>query len=67
MLTLDINSPPPASPFWVSNSVRMHSDIPGSTTLLKIELVPKKRSFLHPSPVNAKQYYPERTVLGSIR
>lgn len=47
--------PPPANAFWE----RAQNDS------LRIDLLPKKRSFLHPSPIDPSRSYPERMRLSA--
>ncbi|KAI9715875.1 MAG: hypothetical protein M1812_005695 [Candelaria pacifica] len=57
--------PPPARPFWNTQSYWLTTPGTNHKNFLRLELDVKRRSFLAPSPVNNDIKYPELTILNA--
>ncbi|KZF20474.1 RdRP-domain-containing protein [Xylona heveae TC161] len=55
-------SPPPRRSFWLEQSYAVETAA-SKQRPIAVELEPKRRTFLHPSPLNPSIKYPERTTL----
>lgn len=55
-------SPPPSFAFWETEKVSLRFENSRVEWPLEMKLLDKKRTFEHPSPVNSKKMYQERTV-----